>query len=130
MKSQYAKGHMDDGVNFYTFQGTLLHSMKREKLFLFSWRPRPKDLLSSEEKKKVVKNLRKYEREFEKEDKARKDELSRELQALRHQVAKDFLTWMHHNQALSAKKKAIRVDLRDGYDSDDERNYEFEVVTA
>lgn len=121
------KGQPDDGVNIYTFQGTLLCQMKKEKLFQFSWRPRPKDLLSPEEKKKVIKNLKKYEKAFEKEDRARKQELHQEMMAARYKQAEEFLTWMNKSRALNAKLKPLRVAMRGGYDSDDERNYKIEI---
>lgn len=130
LRNAHAKGNMDDGVNFYTFQGNLVCQMKREKLHSFAWRPRPRDLLSPEEKKKVVKNLRKYEKAFEKEDRALKDALTQELQANRYRIAKEFLEWMHANQARNAELKARRIALRSGYDSDDERNYDIDIVTA
>jgi translation initiation factor 3 subunit B len=123
-----ARGHQDDGVNIYTFQGTLLCQMKKEKLVQFAWRPRPKDLLTPEEKKKVVKNLRKYEKSFEKEDRLRKQELHQEILAARHKQAEEFLGWMNSSRAINARLKARRVELRGGYDSDDERNYRVEVT--
>lgn len=130
MKSTYSRGHMDEGVNFFTIQGGYnnLSNLRRERFFSFAWRPRPRDLLTPEERKKVVKNLKKYEKEFEKEDKARREELSAEFKANRHRIAKSFLEWLHTNQAKSADLKPRRVEMRSGYDSDDERNYEFEVV--
>ncbi len=121
------KGNVDDGVNIYTFQGTLLCQMKKDKVFQFSWRPRPKDLLTPEERKKVVKNLRKYEKSFEKEDRQRKQELHQEVLAARYKQAEEFLTWMNSSRAINARLKPRRVDIRGGYDSDDERNYKVEV---
>ena len=123
------RGQADDGYNFYSFQGTPLIQMKKEKLFQFLWRPRPKDLLSSDEKKKVVKNLKKYEKLFDKED--------REIRAARHHalvkakraVAGDFLSRLKNNKVAIADYKKIRVQMRNGYDSDDDRNYSIEVLT-
>lgn len=121
-----ARGQPDDGINFYTFQGTLLSQFKKEKVFGFSWRPRPKDLLSPEEKKNILKNLKKYEKEFEKKDKSRKLIIQQELQDARHRVCEEFLQWRNRNRSLCAALKPRRVALRDGYDSDDDRNYTIE----
>jgi translation initiation factor 3 subunit B len=60
LRNAAAKGHPDDGFNIYTFQGAVLNQVKMEKLFQFIWRPRPKDLLTPEQKKMTIKNLRKY----------------------------------------------------------------------
>lgn len=94
-----------------------------------SWRPRPKNLLSADEKKKVIKNLRKYEKEFEKEDKIKRQELNQEVLQQRFRLAEEFLALLNRNKALSREAKATRVSLRDGYDSDDNRNYDINVVT-
>ena len=46
--------------------------VKQEKLYQFSWRPRPKDLLPLSEKRKVIKKLPHYIKTFDNEDKKRK----------------------------------------------------------
>jgi len=63
---------VEDGFNIYTFQGGLACQVKREKLFQFSWRPRPKELVTSEMKKKVMKKLPYYVKIFDNDDKKRK----------------------------------------------------------
>jgi translation initiation factor 3 subunit B len=130
LRNSNAKGHFEDGFNMYTFQGKLIGRVKREKLYQFAWRPRPKDLLSPEEKKKVIKNLRKYEKMFEKEDKVRKQELNQEVHAARRKQAEEFLAWLNKSRAINAALKPQRIAIRDGYDSDDERNYQIEVVVS
>eukprot|EP01038_Epipyxis_sp_PR26KG_P010302 gene10302-13848_t len=128
LRNSNAKGNPEDGFNIYTFQGTLVSRVKREKLFQFAWRPRPKDLLTQDEKKKVIKNIKKYERMFEREDRIRKQGLDQEIQAARHKQASEFLTWMKRNKAISAQLKPRRVFIRNGYDSDDDRNYRVESL--
>jgi translation initiation factor 3 subunit B len=104
----------------------LLSHVKREKLYHFGWRPRPKNLLTPEEKKRVIKNLKQYERDFEVADRKRRQELNQELVASRRAVAESFAALLARNRAINAPLKAIRVRLRDGYDSDDESNYRIE----
>mmetsp|Transcript_20849 Transcript_20849/g.35345 ORF Transcript_20849/g.35345 Transcript_20849/m.35345 type:complete len:781 (+) Transcript_20849:34-2376(+) len=128
LRNAGAKANFEDGFNVYTFQGKLLVRVKKEKLYQFTWRPRPRDLLTADEKKKVVKNLRKYEKMFEREDRQRKQELNQEVQAMRYKKAEEFLTWLNKNRSINAALKPQRIALRDGYDSDDEQNYKPEVV--
>ena len=123
LRNAAARPSADDGFNLYTFQGTPLCQVKREKVFQFNWRPRPKDLLLPEEKKKIIKNLKKYEKVFDKEDRHRKQELHAEVQAMRHRLASEFLSRLNRNIAVNALLKPRRVEIRDGYDSDDDRNY-------
>lgn len=126
LRNTNARGHIDDGVNFYHFQGHLIYQLKKEKVFSFQWRPRPQ-LLNAEEKKDVAKKLKSYERQFEREDKDRRDSVNREMRAARFQMAKEFMQWRNRNRSTNAALKPARRQLRDGYDSDDDRNYE--VVT-
>ena len=119
-----ARGHAEDGFVLYTFQGNLIQSIRREKLFQFMWRPRPKDLIPSEEKKKIIKNLRKYEKIFEKEDRQRKQELHQEVAKARCKMAEDIVARLRKNRAINAALKPKRIASRGGYDSDDERNFD------
>eukprot|EP00428_Durinskia_dybowskii_P071191 CAMPEP_0170401292 /NCGR_PEP_ID=MMETSP0117_2-20130122/24947_1 /TAXON_ID=400756 /ORGANISM="Durinskia baltica, Strain CSIRO CS-38" /LENGTH=772 /DNA_ID=CAMNT_0010658085 /DNA_START=24 /DNA_END=2342 /DNA_ORIENTATION=- len=128
LRNASARANFEDGFNIYTFQGKLLNRVKREKLYQFAWRPRPKDLLTAEERKNVIKNLRKYEKMFEKEDRQRKQELNQEVMAARHKQAEEFLSWLNRSRAASAALKPRRVAIRNGYDSDDERNYKTELI--
>jgi translation initiation factor 3 subunit B len=127
LRNANARGQTDDGFNLYTFQGTPLCQVKKDKLFQFNWRPRPKDLLLPEEKKRVIKNLKKYEKVFDKEDRFRKQELHAEVMATRHNMASEFMARLNRNIAGNALLKKRRVEIRNGYDSDDDRNYNVDV---
>jgi translation initiation factor 3 subunit B len=127
LQQKAARGQSDDGFNLYTFQGTPIFQAKHEKLFQFQWRPRPKNLLSSEEKKKVIKNIKKYEKIFDKDDRRKKQELYQEMLAERHKIASQFLQLLANKKEARELLKLRRVALRDGYDSDDDRNYIIEV---
>ena len=117
----------DDGYNFYTFQGHNVATIRKDKLYQFSWRPRPKDLLSTEEKKKVIKNLKKYEKEFDKADKARKQELDTAVMAERRALAVDFLTLMSRRRSQVRALRDTKIALQDGYDSEDDGNFQIGV---
>jgi translation initiation factor 3 subunit B len=128
IKNARMRGHPSDGYIMYTFQGHVLNQVSQEKLFQFSWRPRPKDLLTNDEKKKIIKNLKKYEKEFDKEDRLKRDELKIANQTRRRAQASDFLTRLSYNQNLARVMKQNRIRSRDGYDSDDDNNYVFTTV--
>jgi len=123
LRQNVTRPFSDDGYNLYTFQGTLISQVKRDKLYQFSWRPRPKDLLSSEEKKKIIKNLKKYEKIFMTEDQARKQELDSAIMTERRALATTWLEFTRQRKAQYAAYKSLRVALRNGYDSDDESNF-------
>lgn len=121
------RGGAEGGFVMYTFQGNLLCQVRKSALSSFQWRPRPRDILSPEEKKKVIKNLKKYEKDFEKEDKMRKHELFLETQAKRKAIAQDFFAVVNRNRAGNAALRGKRILSRGGYDSDDDSNYVTEL---
>jgi translation initiation factor 3 subunit B len=126
-QERITRAHPDDGFVIFSFQGNILCQIRKERLFQFEWRPRPRDLLNQEDKKKIIKNLKKYERLFEKEDRLRKEELDQELYAHRRRTATEFLMMVQHNKRVNAGLKMKRVIARNGYDSDDESNYMIEI---
>jgi translation initiation factor 3 subunit B len=130
LRNAHVRGRPDDGVNFYNFQGTLVHQFKKEKLHSFAWRPRPKDLLTPEQRKNVIKNLSKYEKEFKKVDDERNIAYLEEVKRERFEIARRFIKWRNENRALCSQLKPVRVAIRDGYDSDDDANYEIEVIVS
>merc|ERR1719379_2185425 len=116
------KFQMDNGYMLWTFQGEMFYQRQREKFFQFLWRPRPPLMLDDAQKKKVTKNLRKYERSFERADKQTKR-------------ARELLKLTHHQEArtrhreIMAQRRAARKDLRAqlaaarGVDVEDESNF-------
>lgn len=122
-----ARAISDDGFNIYTFQGSLISQVKKERLYQFSWRPRPKDLLSAAEKARVNKNLKKYEKIFDKEDRRKRNELDRAILDTRLAQASVFYKRLATKKESLARAKAQRIALRDGYDSDDDSNYKVVV---
>ncbi|CAE7402566.1 eIF3b, partial [Symbiodinium microadriaticum] len=128
IRQTVVRGQPDDGYNLYTFQGTPICQIRKEKLYQFSWRPRPKDLLSPEEKKAVIKNLRKYEKMFDAKDRERKQQMSAAAMAERRRLAEEFFGIMANRRVDMAQYRPLRIALRDGYDSEDDSNYQVEVI--
>lgn len=57
-------------------------------------------------------------------------ELIREVEATRLKLAQDFYARLKKNKSIVAALKPRRVALRDGYDSDDDRNYKIEIIVS
>lgn len=119
---------MDNGYTLWSFQGKQLYQQSYETFHQIQWRPR-ESLLSKEETATVVKNLKNYEREFDKADKElafkRQLEGTKAKRGLRTRFRQRLakLTEMRNQQ------KSERMDLTNGYDSDDENNYLVKEVT-
>lgn len=117
---------VEDSFNIWSFQGTPLCVVRKEKLYKFAWRPRPNRYLTMEERKNVIKNLKKYEKIFEKKDKLRKQEMYQENAAKRNAIAQAFMSRVYQAQETIRQNfdPNWRVVVRDGYDENDDSNYE------
>jgi translation initiation factor 3 subunit B len=123
IRQSHVRAQAEDGYNIWSFQGALICAVKKDKLFRFAWRPRPANVLSPEDKIKVIKNIKKYEKIFDKEDHKKKNELKVELEAKKRQISQSFMTLLTQRKAENAVLRARRVALKNGYDSDDDSNY-------
>jgi translation initiation factor 3 subunit B len=130
LKDRQVRSLPDDGYIAYTFQGNIIANIRKEKFYQFQWRPRPRNLLSPSEKKKIIKNLKKYERLFEKEDRQRREVIDQEILASRYRAADEIYTILYRNKNIVSKFKHKRMLLRAGYDEDDDRNYHLETVVS
>jgi translation initiation factor 3 subunit B len=120
---------VDDCYNLWSFQGTPICVVRKEKLYRFIWRPRPNNLISLEGRRAIVKNLKKYEKVFEREDKIRKAEIHQEATARRNSIAADFLALLAARKEDLARRyngNTWKVIARDGYDENDNSHYDVE----
>ena len=113
---------MDNGYTLWTFQGKQVTNQSYEAFYQFQWRPR-QSLLTEKEKTDVIANLKKYEREFDKADKkmAREKYLEETKgKRLLRQAYRDRLAYL---RSIRTAQKEERLQLNNGYDSDDETNF-------
>jgi translation initiation factor 3 subunit B len=99
-------------------------------MYQFAWRPRPKSILSSEELKIAMKNMKKYEKIFDKEDKEKRQQLNSAVLEERRRLATAYLARLAERRAEYEDTHADRIALRDGYDSEDDDNYTIVVKVS
>jgi len=119
---------MDNGFIIWTFQGKQLMQQNFETFYQFQWRPRP-NFLSEEQIKKVVKNLKKYEKEFDKADRERTRALRLEETKGKRALRSAYRQTMARLREFRRTQKMDRMQLMNGYDSEDEDNYVMKEVT-
>jgi len=114
---------MDNGFNIWSFQGKQLVSESYEAFYQFQWRPRQNLLTKQEIETKVMRNLKKYEREFDKADK--KIARQRYLQETKGKRAlrSEYRERLARLNSIRNEQKAERMQLNQGYDSEDENNF-------
>uniref|UniRef100_A0A7S2WJI7 Eukaryotic translation initiation factor 3 subunit B n=1 Tax=Eucampia antarctica TaxID=49252 RepID=A0A7S2WJI7_9STRA len=114
---------MDNGYNLWSFQGKQLHQQSFEAFYQLQWRPR-QDLLSQDEiRTKVIKNLKKYEREFDKADKKIARQRYLEETKGKRMLRSNYRETLAYLTALRDEQRSERMYLNDGYDSEDETKY-------
>ena len=119
---------MDNGYVLWSFQGKQLYQQSFETFYQFVWRPR-ETLLSKTQINKVRKNLKKYEKQFEKADKERQRALYLEETKGKRAERKKYRDLRADLSALRREQRARRIELLGGYDSEDESNYVAREVT-
>lgn len=120
---------MDNGYILWSFQGKQLHQQSFESFYQFLWRPRDK-LLSKKEIARVRYNLKNYEKQFEQADKERQRALYLEETKGKRAVRKVYRDLRAELRALRASQRPRRIELQDGYNSEDESNYIMNDVTV
>jgi len=113
---------MDNGYILWSFQGKQLYQQSFETFYQFLWRPR-ESLLSKSEIEKVKKNLKKYEKQFEKADKERQRALYLEETKGKREERRRYRDMLVRLRELRREQKPRHIELLDGYDSDDDNNY-------
>ena len=113
---------MDNGYILWSFQGKQIYQQSFETFYQFQWRPRAK-LLSKTEVQKVKKDLKKYEKQFEKADKERARAAYLEETKGKRQERKKIRDILANIKNLRRQQRARHIEMLDGYDSDDEANY-------
>lgn len=113
---------MDNGYIIWSFQGKQLFQKSFESFYQFLWRPR-ETLLSKKQIDDVKKNLKKYEKQFDKADKERQRALYLEETKGKRMERAKYREILARNKAIQRNRRAEYIQLLDGYDSEDESNY-------
>ncbi|CAG8605975.1 5784_t:CDS:2 [Acaulospora morrowiae] len=91
--SSFWRHSMENGYTIWDFKGTQLQKHLMDKFKQLLWRPRPKSLLTIEQKKKIRKNLREYSKQFDEEDALAQTSVSKELLAHRRRLVDEWNAW-------------------------------------
>eukprot|EP00804_Cyclotella_cryptica_P030997 CCRYP_013570-RA/>CCRYP_013570-RA protein AED:0.07 eAED:0.07 QI:76/1/1/1/1/1/2/86/720 len=118
---------MDNGYILWTFQGKQLSQASFETFYQFQWRPREK-LFSKEEVAEVAKNIKKYEKQFNAFDEAKKRRLRLEETKEKRKSRATFRATLARLKEWRARQKQERMALLGGYDSEDEDNFVIKEV--
>ncbi|KAL9539140.1 hypothetical protein MBANPS3_010444 [Mucor bainieri] len=103
----------DHGFCIWDFKGQLLFKQNIENFKQLLWRPRPESLLSSEQKKKIKKNLRQFSKQFDEEDLAMGDATAAKLHAERRKAVEEWYAWRKATERkLDEERKALGKEIQ------------------
>jgi len=95
---------LENGYCIWSFSGKLLSKILKDKLYQFTWRPRPPSLLTEDQIKEIQKNFKNYSKKYSLEESKRKTEAKKERQVKREKLRQDFLDY------IQTKKKEFEED--------------------
>jgi len=113
---------MDNGYILWSFQGKQLYQQSFETFYQLQWRPRER-LLAKNQIESVVKDLKKYEKIFDKADRERSKKMRLEETKEKRALRSKFRARMARLKAFRNSQRSTRMDLQGGYDSQDENHY-------
>ena len=119
---------MDNGYILWSFQGKQLCQQSFETFYQFQWRGR-ETLLARGEIEKVKRNLKKYEKQFDKADRVRQRKLYLEETKGKRMERSKIRDILQRNREIRGRRRAEYVALLGGYDSEDDSNFVTREVT-
>lgn len=118
---------MDNGYILWTFQGKQLYQQSFEAFYQFQWRPRDK-ILTKTEIAEVSKNIKKYEKQFNAFDIAKKKKIRLEETRGKRRDRSEFRATLARLKEWRTRQKQERMELLNGYDSEDDDNFDVKEV--
>ncbi|KAK9824494.1 hypothetical protein WJX72_010811 [[Myrmecia] bisecta] len=99
---------MENGYNIWLFNGELLYRTPKERFYQYLWRPRQPTLLTPEQERDILKNLKQRTKRFEEEDEALALESDAGLVAMRKKLMKDWEDWLESKREWIEQNEATR----------------------
>ncbi|KAJ2617985.1 Translation initiation factor 3 subunit b [Coemansia sp. RSA 1365] len=104
---------MENGYVLWDFKGQMLHKVMLERFKQIHWRPRPRSLLTEEQKRQVRKDLKTYAREFDEMDERKLHAADAQLMTQRRRLVSEWETW--REQVGEFLEKETEDAVADGY---------------
>jgi len=116
---QALRHNMENGYNIWSSQGRMILRVPLDHFQKLQWRPRPPSLLTAQDEKKLMKDIKKYRQEFSRIDDEIAAQADSEEKAARMELLGEFEDYQAKWKKKHQSQAAERYDMR-GYDSDEE----------
>ncbi|KAJ2036734.1 Translation initiation factor 3 subunit b [Coemansia sp. RSA 922] len=104
---------MENGYVLWDFKGQQLNKASVDRFKQIVWRPRPRSLLTEEQKREVRKNLKDYSKEFDDQDERKIHAADAELMSFRRRRISEWVAW--REQVESKLQADTEEALSNGY---------------
>jgi len=121
---QALKHNMENGYQIWTSQGRMIKKVSLDHFQKLQWRNRPPSLLTAQEEKKLMKNLKQYRSEFARIDEEIERNNNQEEQMKKAAMFDEFEDYIKKWATAHQRQAEYRGEMR-GYASEDE---EFETI--
>ncbi|KAJ2789045.1 Translation initiation factor 3 subunit b [Coemansia linderi] len=91
---------MENGYVLWDFKGQQLNKASVDRFKQIVWRPRPRSLLTEEQKREVRKNLKEYSKEFDEQDERKIHAADAELMSHRRRLITEWEAWREKIESL------------------------------
>ena len=107
----YWKHQSDNGFMIWDFKGDLISRQSQPRFTAFSWRPRPRSLLSRAQIKEVKRNLKTLASKYEIEDAAKQEQTSLNASEKKKKAMDEWILYRVKCQAIYESKNKLRDSL-------------------
>lgn len=115
---------VENGFAIWDFRGQEQQRHLVDRFKQFAWRPRPRSLLTKEQKKAIRKNIKEYSRQFEEEDATQESNVSAELIQKRRRAVNEWNAW----RARVRQELALEQKKRAGQNTEEEQEEAIEII--
>ncbi|KAJ1659095.1 Translation initiation factor 3 subunit b, partial [Coemansia sp. RSA 25] len=91
---------MDNGYVLWDFKGQMLNKVAVDRFKQLVWRPRPRSLLTEEQKRDVRRNLKDYSKEFDEQDERKVHAADAELMSQRRRLIAEWEAMRERTEAM------------------------------
>eukprot|EP01132_Coremiostelium_polycephalum_P008620 gene8620-10610_t len=116
------KVQTDTGYNIWSFAGDLTYSTLKDRFYQFTWRPRPRLMLSQKEIKNIRNNFKKYQEKFDELDAKDKRLKEAEEEERLNQLMNEFLSYLQAGEQdyQNHLPDRLKLGVYEDIDHDDE----------
>lgn len=107
----YWRHQMENGFMLWDFKGDLISRQNQPRFTAFSWRPRPRTLLSKSQIKEIKKNMKVLSAKYESEDAKSQEQSNTSATESKKKILEEWVLYRVKSQAILESKTKLRDSI-------------------